>query len=545
MTETVRKPTSRLMRMTDEDRPFTRVFFLSLFFIPGDNYLTNSIQDFKDLFSTLMVSLDLGAHRVRFFKVDFTFTVEEAIINLSSLRFTQSARMPDPKDPNRIITTTSTTTFTMAKEMARSIFQSFIEARFLEPLNSNPFSVSKSTVCQMTPKGIAVLHRFCNRNGVTAVHVTRLLQSPRNKMTLLILERDLETDKLLTDRATIEVIFRRFAGTQACRQGDEMPNWEDRTDCPNGLVGVEGVQETRVNGRKYQYAFTGKSAVNWLMDCCTTIDERETYRLCTQFIEHGLITNIVEDKSYAAETGQPIQSFQPTRQAVYALTPRAMRVCGWVASDQVSDDSSKSKNSKSNSTTLLTTSATGTDISNTSRLNYILTDPSLRLLFREFLGASFCEENLSFYLDVTEYLDNYNRSKLPDEPKDSQKLQDHLASAFGLYNAFLAPGSPCELNIDHSLRNRVAAKMTGLGGDGPLSTQFLEEVVGLFRLAQSTVFKLMASDSVPKFFRHPRYALILQEHDFESISSLPSRASSPIGMPMRSPDRPPAAAPTS
>jgi GTPase-activating protein SST2 len=377
-----------------------------------------------------MVSLDLGARRVRFFKVDFTFTVEEALINLSSLRFTQSARMPDPKDPSRIITTTSTTTFTMAKEMARSIFQSFIEARFLEPLNSNLFNISKGTVCQMTPKGIAVLQRFCTRNGVTAVHVTRLLQSPRNKMTLLILERDLETDKLVIDRATIEVILRRFVGTQACR-GDEMPNWEDRTDYPNGLVGVEGVQETRINGRKYQYAFTGKSAINWLMDCCTTIDARETYRLCTQFIEHGLITNIAEDKSYIAETGQPIHNFQPTRQAIYALTSRAMKVCGWAVSDQTSDESSKTRSSKSNSATgLAPTGAAGTDISNRSRLNYILTDPSLRLLFREFLGASFCEENLSFYLDVTEYLDNYNRSKISGEGDDSHKLQDYIASAF-------------------------------------------------------------------------------------------------------------------
>ena len=48
--------------MTDEERPFTR--------------------DFEDLFSTLMVSLPLTAHRVRFQKIDHTFTSEEAINNL-------------------------------------------------------------------------------------------------------------------------------------------------------------------------------------------------------------------------------------------------------------------------------------------------------------------------------------------------------------------------------------------------------------------------------------------------------------------------------
>ncbi|KAE8549074.1 AMSH/STAMBP protein ubiquitin specific-protease [Talaromyces marneffei ATCC 18224] len=515
MSDVARKPTSRILRTTDDDRPFTR--------------------DFKDLFSTLMVSLELSARRVRFTKVDFTFTVEEALNNLSSLRFTQSARMPDPNDPSRIITTTSTTTFTMAKEMARSIFQNFIQARFLEPLNATFSGLSKGTVCTMTAKGIAVLHRFCNRNGITAPHVMRLLQSLRNKMTLLILERDPTTDKLVVDQSTIEVIFRRFAGVQAPGAIGGSPAWEDLTDYPNGLVGVEGMQDIRVNGRKYQYAFTGKSAINWLMDCCTTIDERETYSVCEQFIEHGLITAIVEDKSYIAEKDQAALNFQPTRQAIYALTPRAMKVCGWVVSDRLSDESINTKReSKSNSTT--TPASTG-DVSNKSRLQYILNDPSLRLLFREYLAASFCEENLAFYQDVTEYVDNYRNSKMSDELKDYHKLQDYIAGVFGLYNSFLAPGSPCELNIDHALRNRISSEMTGLSGDEKTVARNLDEVVNLCQLAQVTIFKLMASDSVPKFCRHPRYAIILQEHDFESISGNASRPASPVSVPVRSADR--------
>ena len=40
--------------------------------------------------------------------------------------------MPDPKDPSRIVTTTTTTTFSMAKDMARAICQRFLDARFIE-----------------------------------------------------------------------------------------------------------------------------------------------------------------------------------------------------------------------------------------------------------------------------------------------------------------------------------------------------------------------------------------------------------------------------
>lgn len=65
----------------------------------------------------------------------------------------------------------------------------------------------------------------------------------------------------------------------------------------------------------------------------------------------------------------------------------------------------------------------------------------------------------------------------------------------GLYNAFLAPGSPCELNIDHGLRNSLASRMTKAVGDDESMFKSLQEVVHLFELAQTSVFKLMSSVS--------------------------------------------------
>lgn len=65
----------------------------------------------------------------------------------------------------------------------------------------------------------------------------------------------------------------------------------------------------------------------------------------------------------------------------------------------------------------------------------------------------------------------------------------------GLYNAFLAPGSPCELNIDHNLRNSLAGRMTRAVGDDDSLLISLQEVVALFKDAQTSVFKLMSSVS--------------------------------------------------
>jgi GTPase-activating protein SST2 len=122
-----------------------------------------------------------------------------------------------------------------------------------------------------------------------------------------------------------------------------------------------------------------------------------------------------------------------------------------------------------------------------------------------------------------------------------------LTPAPGLYNGFLAPGSPCELNIDHALRNSLASRMTRAVGDEESMLKSLREVVELFEHAQVSVFKLMSSvsirsdlvplrmlilmqDSVPKFVRDPRYSSVLREHEAEL--GLTGRAFSPAPVPL-------------
>lgn len=149
-------------------------------------------------------------------------------------------------------------------------------------------------------------------------------------------------------------------------------------------------------------------------------------------------------------------------------------------------------------------------------MTVIVRDPALRLLFREFLRDTHCEENLSFYLDVKEFLDNYGAAKRTAVTPRLEVIRETLAAAYSLYNAFLSPGSPCELNIDHSLRTALAARMTRAVGDNEAMIVSLDEVATLFDQAQNSVFKLMASDSVPKFMREPKYSAILRERNLES-----------------------------
>jgi hypothetical protein len=369
-----------------------------------------------------MVSLKLDSHRVRFTRYDHTFTSEEAINNLGSLKFSQSNRMPDPKDPSRIVTTTTTTTFSMAKEMARSVCQRFVDARFIEAVDGKalPIFPLKGALFQLTPKGINILQRFCQRNGITARHVMDVLESPRNTMQLVNLERDTDTDKLSHDRATIEVIFRRFAGQDGpnIKSSISTSDSDSLSDYSNGIIGVKMARERKLqDGKIYTNTFTGKGAVDWLMDCSTTIERRETCLIAELFLKYGLITMIQDDKSYPDSNAV----FQPSKYAIYCITERGQRVCGWIARDKARDNSGTYDNR-----------GMPRD-SNNARLTHILQDPALRLLFREFLRYSLCEENLSFYLDVSEFTANYHKAEKTGTFNKVDSVRETLAAAYGMY----------------------------------------------------------------------------------------------------------------
>ncbi|KKA30338.1 hypothetical protein TD95_002255 [Thielaviopsis punctulata] len=503
---TMHQTSSRLLRMTDDDRPFTR--------------------DFKDLFSTLIVSLlPLGSHRVRLTRVDYTFLSEDAINNLSSLKFSQSNRMPDPKDPSRIVTTTTTTTFSMARDMARSICQRFVEARFIESADGRYQQVysMKGQVWQLTPKGIAILDRFCQRNGIQQKQVAELIG--HGPMQLVILERSIQTDKLLTDKGVIDVIFRRFIGargpniksTVSSADSDSLHDYRD------GLTGVKMASERRINGRVYKDTFTGKAACDWLMDCCTMVERKEVVELASLFVENNLIESVMPDRAHIAQHPQ-MTHFQPTKYAIYQLTQRGKDVVNGTAARGRSSEGGTAPAAPTDAASVSARIVSGRD-SNTQRLDKILNDAALRLLFRENLRETHCEENLSFYMDVDEFVQSCRlaiRNNQKNSATSAETIKEIMAQAYGIYNAFLAPGSPCELNIDHQLRNNLATRMTKAVGKEVTMVETLQDVMSLFEDAQTAVFKLMASDSVPKFLKSPKYEQTLREYDLD-IGSAPGR----------------------
>lgn len=165
--------------------------------------------------------------------------------------------------------------------------------------------------------------------------------------------------------------------------------------------------------------------------------------------------------------------------------------------------------------------------SNAERLNYILGEARLRSLFREFLRGNFCEENLSFWLDVQDFKRKFNitssamaanpASRGPNRTPGQVIMERHheslINTAFAIYNTYLAPSSSSELNIDYVLRSdlhkfleEVVTGLTGKPFQGQVepeqaasfnATQ-LHTMIRHYERIQLHVFRLMATDSVPK-----------------------------------------------
>lgn len=658
-----------------------------------------SLQDTHDLFATLIVSLQLTTHRHLFKSYPNSFTTDEAAENLSALKFSQSNRAPDPKEPSRVITTTTTTTFSMSRDMAKGICQHFMDARLIENASDLASTVFKDKgIYMITPKGLHILERFITKNGINGEHLVQVFSTQPICMKLLHLERRTHDDELLINRAVLEVIFRRFAGRQPNQRAGDSADL-DRT---MGIE-VQDVSEKAKGGRgtlTIKHTFTALSALEWLCDFTTICGRDEAAEMAAHFVRLKFI-ELVQDKSSRKENegdgviqvqgddgvgGISQGEFRCHFKVIYGMTDWGRSVARWPGYNAVEQGQTSSFQSRDRASSIhdsfgapvrSTGSAspmTGTDgnrsstslpgmrglpansfsqthqnigdtassggyrspstgsladdaggmrgglkhkssqsehlrndfsrsrqnsgsenefptlnsrDSNSKRLRQILEEPALRSIFRDFLKQNFCEENLSFWLDVQDFKRRFNTTSSAVAVRGTEgstgsargeggkggmggairKLggkgsnhainqdssgwsamekhqQDLIAMAFVIYNTYLAPGSTCELNVEHNMRTELVTYMTKIIHDAksgaglnqvsakdvhrnssdasgnleerrravfaampraPLHASQLQTMVRMYERIQDHIFRLMATDSVPRFIKDPKF----------------------------------------
>ena len=497
------------------------------------------------------------------------------------------------------MTTTTTTTFSMTRDMAKAMCQQFMDARLIENAADPGSNLFKERgVYVLTPKGLHVLERFMSKNGINGDHLAHVFSSQPICMKLLHLERRSVDDEIIVSHSAITALFRRFVGRQPNYPPDyteTMDPFQKYHERSKGValmdVSDKGLGKASM---MHKHCFAAVTALEWLCDFTSVIGREEAAEMAAQFVRFGLIS-LVSDKrknndsaiifTVRGAAGGPNSTisvsllrrwspfiidhlsqqhgeFRCTAKAIYKVTDEGRRLARWDMPDgaRPSPNSSNAnvagaaRSSEDRSTEASgADGATASDAkihrrismteklnasydaerkgqkeSNTDRLKFIMEEPQLRVLFREFLRSNFCEENLSFYLDVQDFKKSFSTtssaiaSNPPPRPGAKSTpgqvaMEKHheslIQKAFVIYNTYLAPSSQNELNIDHGLRNELSGylsdviqNLTGKAFQGRVdleqanafnATQ-LQTMIRLYERIQTHVFRLMATDSVPK-----------------------------------------------
>lgn len=242
------------------------------------------------------------------FSVPYTpfLASDEAAANLASLKFSQSNRGPDPREPSRVITTTTTTTFSMTRDMAKAMSQHFMDARLIENAADPSSNLFKDRgVYVLTPKGLHVLERFISRNGINGDHLSHVFATQPICMKLLHLERRSVDDEIIVSQSVITALFRRFVGRQA-----NYPPQTTQTLDPTAAYHerAKGIQVMEVTDRQpsgagigrsqlvtHRHCFAALAALEWLCDFSSVVGREEAAEMAAQFVRFGLIA-LVSDK---------------------------------------------------------------------------------------------------------------------------------------------------------------------------------------------------------------------------------------------------------
>jgi hypothetical protein len=161
-----------------------------------------------DLYSALLIQLPLSDHRSLFRNYPSTFTTDEAVESLGYLQFTHLVSAPNPLDPSHPILTRTTTTFSMSREMAKTLGQHFINARLAENATDPQNRTMKDRgIWSPTPKGKFIIQDFSQRARVSIKHMQTPLSRIHN-FQIVQFERLLDDDQLSFSRPNMTQAFK-------------------------------------------------------------------------------------------------------------------------------------------------------------------------------------------------------------------------------------------------------------------------------------------------------------------------------------------------
>ena len=161
-----------------------------------------------------------------------------------------------------------------------------------------------------------------------------------------------------------------------------------------------------------------------------------------------------------------------------------------------------------------------------ARLKEVLEDSALLQLFGDFMRKQYCEENLTFWLDAKKFRDRFEsvdvskdaevskRSVVGCQPFISlipfQQAQAMKEEITRIFEEYLSPTAPAELNIDSHLRKKMQVRyeMALKYDQGESNNESNASTIlrgDFFEVLQKYVHNMMATESILKFMKWDEY----------------------------------------
>ncbi|KAI1297455.1 hypothetical protein EDD11_007124 [Mortierella claussenii] len=283
-----------------------------------------------------MISLPIENHKTFLKSYPNSFTAEHAISNLGGLQFIQANHDADPKDPTRIITRVVTTQFSLSRDMAKNLCQTFMDARLFESASDpGKRDFQNKGIYQVTGKGAHIVEKFVHRNSLSVEDTRHITANATPR--ILFLERAEDEDAIVLNQKAVDAIFKRFAGLRPNStvrtmdlSGEALPMTSspgrDRVQVNiDRCNGIE-VKDQQHNYDMYKHTFYGKAAVEWLLDYTTVISKEEAICIAQEMVTVRYIEQVGEEN----RNGQAL--FKTGNSALYHFTELGRAVLGWESS---------------------------------------------------------------------------------------------------------------------------------------------------------------------------------------------------------------------
>ncbi|EPB84695.1 hypothetical protein HMPREF1544_08568 [Mucor circinelloides 1006PhL] len=377
-----------------------------------------SIEDIHDLFSTLISQVPFSTHRYMFRNYSNTFTSEDAIQELGTLKFTKSFEATEYK--NEAI---STTTFQMSRDMAKALIQQFLWTRLIinavEPSNR---TYRDKGLWRLSSKGLCVLQEFCVKTKMDIGKFATYVDPSARLIFLIQIERLRDNDRLNNKRNYISCLFAIMIASLPLRHNysnESKTTFEDAHSIyssdsgstnsasrnvtfsdyfphiktlPNDLlVGVSYkypqwsnqkssfqqqkalLQNLNPSSRKFKMRaiFTSLLCCNWLIEFCTVASNDEAESIMTEFLNLGWIAFYDEKYRYSEyiESSKSI-TLNMTREGIKVVMDVSLKQCNDVLQQAVDDHSSVYRRSS----TVSSSSSSNTDSYHTAVQNQSFID---------------------------------------------------------------------------------------------------------------------------------------------------------------------------